>query len=56
MENKYDKALIALSEILLDKDNALSWKETQLELRDKEIENLKTKLAYIESLTEKGKR
>lgn len=49
---KYEKALIALSEILLDKSNALSWKETQLELRDKEIEALKTKLEYIESLIE----
>jgi len=53
---KYEKALIALSEILLDKNNALQWKDTQLELRDKEIENLKTKLEYIEQYAEKGKK
>ncbi len=56
MTNKYEKALIALSEILLDKENALQWKDTQLELRDKEIENLKTKLTYIEQYSEKGKK
>lgn len=56
MTNKYEKALIALSEILLEKENALQWKETQLELRDKEIENLKTKLTYIEQYADKGKK
>lgn len=53
MTNKYEEAVIALSEILLEKGNALSWKDTQLELRDREIEALKIKLAYIESLIEK---
>lgn len=50
MTEKYEQALIALSEILLEKSNALQWKETQLSLRDREIEALKTKLEYIESL------
>lgn len=54
MTDKYEKALIALSEILLDKENALQWKDTQLELRDKEIESLKTKLKYIERYADKG--
>ena len=53
MTDRYEKALIALSEILLDRQNALQWKETQLDLRDKEIEALKTKLEYIESLAER---
>lgn len=56
MTDRYEKALMALSEILLDKQNALQWRNTQLELRDKEIENLKTKLEYIESLVEKQER
>lgn len=53
MREKYENALIALSEILLDKQNALLWKDTQLDLRNKEIETLKAKLEYIESLSER---
>lgn len=48
MNNKYETALIALSEILLDKENALQWKDTQLSLRDEHINNLKAKLEQIE--------
>ena len=53
MKGKYEQALIALSEILLEKDNALQWKTTQLDMRDKEIEALKTKLSYIEGLKDR---
>lgn len=52
MTKKYETALIALSEILLEKENALGWKDTQLELRNKEIDRLKAKLEYIEQLKE----
>lgn len=56
MKEKYEQVLIALSEILVDKDNALKWKDTQLELRDEQIKALKTKLEYIESLTGNDKQ
>lgn len=48
MKNKYYEAICTLSEILLEKNNEMKWKETQLEMRDKEIEKLKQKLAAIE--------
>lgn len=48
MQDKYFKAICALSEILLEKDNELSWRDTQLNIRDKEIEKLKVKLEYME--------
>lgn len=51
MKDKYFKAICILSEILLEKDNELNWKDTQLELRDKEIDKLRTKVEYIEGLT-----
>lgn len=56
MADKYERALIALSEILVDKENALNWKDTQLELRDKEIERLKLLLESIEKNTEKEEK
>jgi hypothetical protein len=49
MKDKYFKALCILSEILLEKDNELSWKDTQLEMRDKEIDKLKVKVEYLEN-------
>lgn len=49
MKNKYYDAICTLGEILLEQNNELKWKKTQLELRDKEIEKLKMKLEYIES-------
>lgn len=48
MKNKYYEAICTLGEILLEQNNELKWKETQLDMRDKEIEKLKQKLAAIE--------
>lgn len=48
MKNKYYDAICALSEILLEQNNELNWKETQLDMKDKEIEKLKQKLVDIE--------
>lgn len=49
MNDKYFGAICVLGEMLIEKNNELKWKKTQLELRDKEIEKLKTKLEYIEN-------
>lgn len=49
MKEKYISAITTLGEILLEKSNELSWKDTQLEMRDKEIEKLKIKLQYLEA-------
>lgn len=49
MQNKYINAVCVLGEMLLECSNELKWKDTQLEMRDKEIEKLKTKLEYIEN-------
>lgn len=48
MKNKYYDAICALSEILLEQNNELNWKETQLDMKDNEIEKLKQKLVDIE--------
>lgn len=48
MKDKYFEALCILSEILLERSNELSWKDTQLEMRDKEIDKLRTKVEYLE--------
>ena len=48
MKDKYFEAICILSEILLERTNELSWKDTQLEMRDKEIDKLKTKVEYLE--------
>lgn len=48
MQNKYHEAICTLGEILLQQNNELKWKETQLDMRDKEIEKLKQKLVAIE--------
>ena len=42
MKNKYYDAICALSEILLEQNNELNWKETQLDMKDNEIEKLKS--------------
>lgn len=49
MEEKYINAICVLGEMLINRNNELKWKETQLDMRDKEIEKLKMKLDYIES-------
>lgn len=48
MKNKYYDAICILGEILLEQNNELKWKETQLDMRDKELEKLKQKLVTIE--------
>lgn len=48
MKHKYYDAICILGEILLEQNNEIKWKETQLDMRDKEIEKLKQKLAVIE--------
>lgn len=48
MNDKYYDAICVLGEMLINAKNELKWKETQLEMRDKEIEKLKLKLEYIE--------
>lgn len=48
MKNKYYDAICVLGEILLEQNNEMKWKETQLEIRDEELEKLKQKLAAIE--------
>lgn len=48
MKDKYFEAICVLAELIIEKNNELKWKQTQLEMRDKEIEKLKTKLEYIE--------
>lgn len=48
MKDKYFEAICILSEILLERSNELSWKDTQLEMRDKEIDKLRTKVEYLE--------
>ena len=48
-DNKYFKAICALSEIILEKDNELNWRDTQLENRNKEIETLKVKMEILEN-------
>jgi hypothetical protein len=48
MKDKYFEAICVLGEMIIEKNNELKWKQTQLEMRDKEIEKLKTKLDYIE--------
>ena len=52
MKDKYFEAICVLSEMLLDSRNELNWKDTQLDMRNKEIEKLKTKLEYIENYIE----
>lgn len=54
MKDKYFEAICILSEILLERSNELSWKDTQLEMRDKEIEKLKTKVEYLEGFAGNG--
>lgn len=49
MEEKYINAVCVLGEMLINRNNELKWKETQLEMKDKEIEKLKLKLEYIEN-------
>lgn len=48
MKDKYFEAICVLGELIIEKNNELKWKEQQVEMRDKEIEKLKTKLEYIE--------
>jgi len=48
MKNKYLEAISVLGEMLLELKNDNQWKDTQLEIRDKEIEKLKTKIDYVE--------
>lgn len=48
MQDKYYEAICVLGEMLIERNNELKWKQTQLDMRDKEIEKLKTKLEYIE--------
>lgn len=49
MEDKYINTICVLGEMLINRNNELKWKDTQLDMRDKEIEKLKMKLDYIES-------
>lgn len=48
MQNKYLEAISVLGEMLLELKNDNQWKDTQLEMRDKEIEKLKLKVEYVE--------
>lgn len=48
MQNKYLEAVSVLGEMLLELKNDNHWKDTQLEMREKEIEKLKLKVEYIE--------
>lgn len=48
MKNKYYDAICILGEILLEQNNEIKWKETQLDMRDEEIKKLKQKLEVIE--------
>ena len=48
MKNKYLEAVSDLGEMLLELKNDNQWKDTQLEMRDKEIEKLKVKIEYVE--------
>lgn len=52
MKEEYFNAIVTLGEILLEKTNELSWKKTQLEMRDKEVEQLKIRLEYLESFVD----
>ena len=52
MKEKYISAITTLGEILIDKSNEAAWKDTQLDMRDKEIEQLKIKLQYLENFIE----
>lgn len=52
MKEKYISAITTLGEILIDKSNEAAWKDTQIEMRDKEIEQLKIKLQYLENFIE----
>lgn len=49
MNNKYQRAVCLLSEILVETNKELKWKEDLLAVKNKEIEKLKTKLEYIEN-------
>lgn len=53
MQTKYFDAICALSEMVIESSNELKWKTTQLELRDKEIEKLRTKLECVENFIDK---
>ena len=48
MNNKYLEAISVLGEMLLELKNDNQWKDTQLEMREKEIEKLKLKVEYVE--------
>lgn len=48
MKNKYLEAVSVLGEMLLELKNDNQWKDTQLELREKEIEKLKIRIEYVE--------
>lgn len=48
MKDKYYEAICVMSELIIERNNELKWKQAQLDMRDKEIEKLKTKLDYIE--------
>ena len=48
MKNKYLEAVSVLGEMLLELKNDNQWKDTQLEMREKEIEKLKLRVEYYE--------
>ena len=48
MKNKYLEAICVLGEMLLELKNDNQWKDTQLEMKEKEIEKLKVKVEYVE--------
>ena len=48
MKNKYLEAISVLGEMLLELKNDNQWKDTQLEMREKEIEKLKVRVEYVE--------
>lgn len=48
MKNKYLEAISVLGEMLLELKNDNQWKDTQLEMREREIDKLKVKIEYVE--------
>lgn len=48
MKNKYLEAISVLGEMLLELKNDNQWKDTQLEMREKELEKLKVRVEYVE--------
>lgn len=52
MKEKYFEALCAIGEVLIDVKNEGDWKDTQLTMKNEEINKLKEKIKEIEKYIE----